>query len=218
MECPYLVGAGQADGGGLLSTSAANDVDLGALLVELSTGVAAGGVQGEHLSAEQVLAGLDALGDDDVVAALAVDDLGGSPLAAGVETQLLDLEPAVANTGVGGGVVDLLQVGRDGALVGAVHDVVGGSAGGGQHVAPDGGDGVAGLDVDDERGAGGRVGGAVAGDGVGGHILNGAVVRGDTDTVADTEVLALVLEGGEDGVGADGAGSDERKKDLHGCG
>src|SRR5690606_15778813 len=119
---------------------------------------------------------------------------------AGVEAILLDLEPPVAGTRGRGRVVDLLEVRSRGTLVAAVHDVVGGAARGGEHVAPHGGHGVAGLDVDDEVRGRGRVGRAVAGDGVRGDVLDGAVVGRDADTVADAVVRAVDLDGGEDGV------------------
>lgn len=173
-------------------------------------------MESKHLSTEEVLAGGDAGGDLDAVAALAVDDLLGAPDTV-VVAVLLDLEPTAADTRVGGGVVDLLEVGHGGALVGDVHDVVGGRAGGGEHVAPDGGHVLTSLDGDDLGGGGGRVGSTVAGDRGRVDILNGAVVAGHTDTTTNTVVDTVHLEGGEDGVGARGGGKEDRGE-LHGDG
>lgn len=119
----HFVSTREADGvRRRLGARATNDVDLGTLGVELSTGVVAGAVQGDHLSAEQILAGCDALGDLDLVLALAVDDLLGAPDAV-AEAILLDLEPAAADSGVGGRVRHLLEVGQRRSLVRNVHDI-----------------------------------------------------------------------------------------------
>lgn len=123
----------------------------------------------------KILAGGDALGNADGVATLAVDDLLGAPNTV-VETILLDLEPASTDARIRGRVVDLLEVGERGALVRAVHDVVGRGPGRAEHVAPDGRHILAGLDGDDLGRGLGRVGVAVAGDRVREDVLNGAIV------------------------------------------
>lgn len=151
------------------------------------------------------------------MASLAVDDLLGAPYAV-VETILLDLEPASTDARVRGRVVDLLEVGERGALVGAVHDVVGRRPSRAEHVAPDGRHILAGLDGDDlGRGLGG-VGVAVAGDRVREDVLDRPVVRGDADAVSDALVDTADLERAENGVSAGSAGGDERGEELHGNG
>ena len=172
-------------------------------------------MEGNHLGTEKILAGGDALGDADGVATLAVDDLLGTPDAV-AEAVFLNLEPAAADARIRGGIVDLLQVGKGRARVAAVHDIVGGAAGGGKHVAPDSSDVLAGLDGDDLGGGRGRVGVAVASNRVGGDVFNGAVVGRNTHTVADALVNTTDLEGAEDGVGAGGAGQNDRSENLHG--
>lgn len=119
----HLVSTREADGARRrLRARATNNVDLGTLGVELSAGVVAGAVQGDHLSAEEVLARRDTLRDLDLVLSLAVDDLLGTPDAV-VEAVLLDLEPATADPGVGGRVRHLLEVGERGSLMRDVHDI-----------------------------------------------------------------------------------------------
>lgn len=81
-------------------------------------------MQGNHLGAEEVLAVLDAVGDFDLLVAAVVDDRIGSPLAV-AEALLLDLEPAVPDTIVFGGVGDLLEVRHNWPLVARVHNVIG---------------------------------------------------------------------------------------------
>lgn len=171
-------------------------------------------MQRNHLRAQQVLPGGDARGDLDGVLALAVDDLLGAPNAV-AEAVLLDLEPAAADAGVGGRVGDLLEVGDGGALVRGVHDVGGRGAAAVEHVAPDGGDGLAGGHGDDLGGGRGRVGRPVAGHGGGGDVLDGAVVGGDSDADADAAVDAAGFEGGEDCVGGGRGGGEEGEEELH---
>jgi len=60
------VGTREGDLVGGLGAAAAGDVELSARDVELGTAGAAGRVEGNVLSTEQVLAGLDAAGDVDV--------------------------------------------------------------------------------------------------------------------------------------------------------
>lgn len=172
-------------------------------------------MEGNHLGTKEILAGGDALGNADSVATLAVDDLLGTPDAV-VEAVFLNLEPAAADTGIRGGIADLLQVSNGRTLVAAIHDVVGGAAGGGKHVAPDSSDILAGLNGDDLGGGRSRVGVAVASHGVGGDILDRAVVRRNTNTVANALVNTADLEGAEDGVSAGGARQDDRSEYFHG--
>lgn len=150
--------------------------------------------------------------------ALALDDLLGTPeaLATVGQAVLLDLEPTAADPAVGGGVADLLEVGHGGALVAAVHDVVGRGAGGREHVAPDGGDVLAGLDRDDLGGGLGRVRVAVAGHRHAGDVGDGPVVRRHAHALADALVDAADLERREDGVrGRHAGGAEGEDGGLH---
>lgn len=173
-------------------------------------------MQRDHLGSQEVLARRNALRDLDALAAFTVDDALRAPHAVGVHAVLLDLEPAVADAAVGGRVVDLFQVGNGRALVRAVHDVRGGVARRAEHVPPDGRHVAAGLHGDYLGGGADCVGRAVAGDGGRGDVLDRTVVGRHADALAEALVDAADLEGGEDGVGAGGAGEDERGEDLHG--
>lgn len=66
-----LVGAGKGHLVGRVGAAAARHAELGARDVELGAALALGHVQRDVLGAEQVVAGLDALGDLDVERALA---------------------------------------------------------------------------------------------------------------------------------------------------
>jgi len=114
----YRVGTGEADGRGGLGARAADNVELGALHVELRSRVVAGAVQGDHLGTKKVLSRGDARRDADIVAALAVDDRLGTPDTI-AEAVLLDLEPAATNTGIACGIVDLLEIGQGRSLCGS---------------------------------------------------------------------------------------------------
>lgn len=151
--------------------------------VELSTRVAASAMESNHLNTEEVLSALNARWDADSVAALAVDHLLSAPNVVG-ETILLDLEPAITDTRVGGGVADLLQVSQGRALVGAIHNIIRRCASSAEHVTPESSDVGACLDVDDCRGGGGWVRVAVADHRVGRDIFDGPVVGRDTNTIA----------------------------------
>lgn len=113
----YRVGSRKADGRRGLGPGSTDDIELGTLLVELGTGVASGTVEGNHLSAQEILARSNALGDLDGMAALSVDDALSAPDTITSKPVLLDLEPSTTDTRVCGSVVDLLEVGGSGALV-----------------------------------------------------------------------------------------------------
>lgn len=90
------VSAGERGSLGGAEGAAAGEVDLGAGLVELGLAGLAGGVQGEDLDAEQVLAVGDAGGDVEVDPAVVGEEVVDAPDAAvGVEGVFPDLEPVV---------------------------------------------------------------------------------------------------------------------------
>ncbi len=168
-------------------------------------------MQGDHLGAEEVLAVGDAGRDVDVVEAAVGDDGAGAPLAV-VVAVLLDLEPSTADAGIGGGIADLLEVGKGRALVAGVHDIVGAR---GEGVPPDGLDRGAGGHGDDILGWGRRVRAAVAGKVVGGDIGDGPVVGRRPDALGDGVCDATGLKLDEDGVRRDGRRSGEESETLH---
>jgi len=204
----------EAHGRGLLRASTANNVQLSTFHVELSTRVVASAMKSKHLSTQKVLAGLNALGDFDLVATLAIDDALSAPGGA-IKTVFLNLEPAVTNTRVGCGIVDLLQVSHGRTLVAAVHDIVGSRALTVKHVAPDGSDLRTSLDGDHLVGGCGWVRWTIAGNRVRGHILDRAVVRGNSHTITDAVVDAIDLEGDKDSVRAGSTNESKGSEELH---
>lgn len=118
-----LVSTGEADGSGG-GVAAAGDGELVAGHVWLSTARAAGGVEGDDLSTQEVVAGGDVGRDLDVDAAAALVEVLDTPevvVAAPAgrvlgPAVLVDLEPPGRAVG-GGGVADLGEVDHDGAVV-----------------------------------------------------------------------------------------------------
>lgn len=75
-------------------------------------------MEGDELGAEEVLAVGEAGGDGDAVEAGVGDHIDYSPtVGCGVVTLFLNFKPAVPYSGVGGGIVDFLEVGDCWALV-----------------------------------------------------------------------------------------------------
>jgi hypothetical protein len=121
------------------------------------------------------------------------------------------LEPPTPNSRITLRVRNLLQVRHDRALVTRVNHIVSPAR---ECMAPCQRRRAASLDGDDGVGFGSRVGAAVAHDVIGGDVVDGAVVGGDADAVAD----CAAVERGEDCVGGGGSGEEEGGCELHGCG
>ena len=212
----YLICTWEADGGGSLGCSAAADVDLGTLHVQLRALAASRGMESNQLTAEQVLAVLDARRDSDGLNATVGNQLVHSPeLGGGIIAFRRDLEPAATDTAISLRICNLLHVGHDWAFVGGIDDVGGG---GSQSVTPVGLHGLAGLDIDDFVGWGGWVGAAVAGDVVRGDVLDRSIVGRDADTDPDTIFNTAGNNLGHDGMGR-GCGErrsgDDGGRELH---
>lgn len=88
-----LVHARKAVRSGRLRRCSARDVDLCTLHVQLCSLVGAGGVQRDHLGAQEILAVRQAGGDRDRLLTCVVDDLGCAPDAVGVSI-VLNFEPS----------------------------------------------------------------------------------------------------------------------------
>ena len=164
------------------------DSELSALHVELSTGVVAGGVEGDELTTEQIVSGSDARGNGDSDNTIVGNQLVDGPLSIRSQSIFVNLEPSRVGSvgeGVGDfGHVDLRYVMRndsgesrsisrptyhDGTLVGSINDTASG-------VYPAERDLVTSLYRNLVGGTGGnRVGRTVADDRVGEDVLNGSV-------------------------------------------
>lgn len=129
-----LVRAGERDGGGS-GAAGPRDGELVARHVELGAGGAAGGVEGDDLGAQQVVAGGEVGGDLDVHLPAALVEVLDAPVVAigrGARRRfrprvLEDLEPAGRAVG-GRGVGHLGHVHQHGAVVGAADGFVGAGA------------------------------------------------------------------------------------------
>lgn len=118
------VRAGESNASGV-GRAGSGDGELNASDVGLHSVEGVPVVEREDLPSKQVVSGGDVRRNGDVDAALVVDQPVHSPLTIGGGVAVLvDLEPHVTSAGVGLGEVD-----DDGAQVGDVDDVVGGSRG-----------------------------------------------------------------------------------------
>jgi len=100
---------------GVLGAGTSN-LQVNALGVVLGAVLLAGGVEGDDLVAENVVAGSDRAGDSDRPGQVVVDELGGSPLTILV-TSGVDLEELQVSSLSRGGVVDLGHVVDNGTNV-----------------------------------------------------------------------------------------------------
>ena len=101
-----------------LKATSTGDLNLRTAAVELSAASRVGGVKGQELPSEKVLAGGDAGGEGEVPPAVLGEEGVDAPgVGGGVEVLLGDLEPVAVGVGVGSGVVDGGEPGCDGTLV-----------------------------------------------------------------------------------------------------
>lgn len=191
-------GVGTGEGNQVRGAGAAGtgNLDLVASRVELGAGVGVGGVEGDDLVADEVLAGGKALGDGVLDARVAGGhEGGGTPGVGGALTAtLLNLEPDLVGVGGEGGAV----------ITGALGHVGDGRAN--VRLGPESpveGDLVTSLGLSDELGGGGTLdttgGVATALEVDAGQVLDGAVaLDGTGDTLggrARVRVLVGLVEG-----------------------
>jgi hypothetical protein len=226
-----LIRARKADRRRCLIRRRTHNIDLCAFHVELSAHTLTRRMQRDQLATKQVLARRNALGDSDGLDAFVCDQAVDAPFCA-VEGVLGDLfvtstphsihypknrgdttylEPPTANSRITLCIRHLLQIRHNRALVTRVNHIISPTR---ECMAPRQCRRAASLYGNHGVGFGGGVGAAVAHDVVGGDIVDGTVVGGDADAVAD----CAAVEGGEDCVGGSGGSQEERSCELHACG
>lgn len=106
------------------SRATADDVDLGAGHVELSSQPRASAVESDQFSSEEIVSWWDTAWDGEVDESLVGVELVDSPGVGGdVETIFVDLEPFKASDSAAESVVDLSKVDHDWSLVGGVDGI-----------------------------------------------------------------------------------------------
>ena len=205
-----LVGTRELDAS-RLSRARALNTQLVAGHVVLGTVLRASGMEGHRLSTEEVVAGRNVAGDDEVLLTTPlVDEIVGPSLVSLEVTALEDLEE-LARTVSGGGIIDGTEVDHNGTVVSTTDSLLGAIAI--IVLVHLDGDGVTGLDATGGA-SGGRVG--IATHVVGSRVLDRGVGRRHADASAGL-VFSVDPELLEDGMASNHVGHGSGECESDGC-